>query len=223
MDPSSRDCAQRQSARSDLSVMERILLRLSSTRSADGVLIATDAGETEAVLERVGAAIALIKARDPLRHRRMTRDLDRVWVRLLPGVSGSYRHSIRTCQLDTRFVLAETTSVAVIAATILHEATHARLMACGFDYAEGRRQRIEAICLRREIAFARTLPDGREVRERAEWALEAPAATWADESLARLGHDDTESQMRHLRFPPWLMRCLLAVRDWRLARTSRRE
>jgi hypothetical protein len=80
-----------------------------------------------AVLRRVEDALRLIKTFDPLRYKRIGRDLERVWVLVLPGDLGNFDASIKTCKLDTRFILADTSSPEVIASTIVHEATHARL------------------------------------------------------------------------------------------------
>ena len=44
------------------------------------------------------------------------------------------------------------------AAVIIHELTHARLDALGFDYREERRARIERICLRASRRFLEKLP-----------------------------------------------------------------
>ena len=46
---------------------------------------------------------------------------------------------------------------AVIAATLVHEAVHARLQRAGLRYWPDLRPRIEAVCVREEIAFVRLL------------------------------------------------------------------
>ena len=46
--------------------------------------------------------------------------------------------------LDERFLANPETSVEMIASTIVHEATHAKLERLGVSYAEDRRARIEA-------------------------------------------------------------------------------
>jgi hypothetical protein len=65
---------------------------------------------------------------------------------------GDYQPEIRTCRLDKRFVLHDVVDPELIAAVIVHEATHARLHRLGVAYAEQQRPRIDAICVRRENA-----------------------------------------------------------------------
>jgi hypothetical protein len=56
---------------------------------------------------------------------------------------------------------------------------------CGIGYEEEIRARVEAVCFRREVAFATGLPNGEQVRQRAERTLElsATAGFWADAAL----------------------------------------
>jgi hypothetical protein len=50
---------------------------------------------------------------------------------------------------------------------------------CGIGYDVSLRARVEAVCFRRELAYARKLP-GEHGREKAQDALAIPHATWAD-------------------------------------------
>jgi hypothetical protein len=71
-----------------------------------------------------------------------------------------------------RFVLLETTTLEEIASTIVHEATHARLERWGISYDEKQRSRVEAICLRRELNVAASLPHSEPLREQIARTLE---------------------------------------------------
>jgi hypothetical protein len=84
-------------------------------------------------------------------------ELKRIWVTLLFYGLGQYKHSLKACILDERYVADSATTVERIATTIVHEATHARLERCGIEYKQELRTRIEAICFRRELAFAARL------------------------------------------------------------------
>jgi hypothetical protein len=175
----------------------------------------------EAVLQRVEAALRLIETYDRPRYHRLRRDLDRIWVRLLTGGVAEFNPAMRACLVDERFVLAETTDAAILAAAIVHEATHARLWHCGFGYEEAHRQRVEAICLRRELAFARRLPDGAHVREWAEDTLAMSPSHWTDAA----SHDrEQEGRLRVLQHLEgnWLARMALALHRRRLRRAERR-
>jgi hypothetical protein len=187
---------------------DKILLWMSTHRMMDGLWLGSVGNESN--LHRIKQSLELIKAYDPLRYDRLRVDLERVWVRLLPGDVACFDARLRACVLDTRFVLRHTPEL--IAAAIVHEATHARLSRAGVAYDEALRDRIEAICTRRELAFAAKLPDGREVRE------------WAEAALAHaVDLTDAEFDQHHLRgsiealhyrgVPEWLTRSLVAMRN----------
>jgi hypothetical protein len=164
----------------------------------------------------VEEALRLIKVYDRLRYDRLIRDLERMWVRILPGALGCFNHSLHACELDRRFVLDETSLPEFIAAAIVHEATHARLMRCGIGYEEGLRARVEAICFRRELAFATKLPNREQVREQAERRLGIPHAYWTNAAFSdRYDREHTEA-LRDLGVPYRLVRIAFALRAARL-------
>ena len=169
----------------------------------------------EPVLQRLRAALGLIKAYDPVRYRRLTRDLKRVWalaVYHLP--TGGFDHRLTACKLNARFVLAETTTPELIASSIVHESTHARLWGCGIGYEEEIRPRVEAICVRRELAFSTKLPDGQQVREWAEYSLASYCnhETLSKSTLAKRYDDWGVEELRRLGVPDWLVRFTFALR-----------
>jgi hypothetical protein len=178
--------------------------------------------EPEPILRRVEEALCLIKAYDRLRYDRLIRDLERVWVRLLAGAFGTFNSSLHACELDRRFVLAATSPPELIAATIVHEATHARLDRCGIGYDEGLRPRVEAACFRRELAFAAKLPNGVNVRERAERTLVlcTTHGYWTNAAFGERHDKDHLETLRDLGTPDWLLRTLLTIRTLRLRVTS---
>jgi hypothetical protein len=133
-----------------LRVSDRVMLWLSAGRSIDGLWIGSYYQESaEPALRRVEEALCLIKTYDRPKYDRMSRDLDRVWVRLLTTGIAQFSPGLRACLLDERFVLADTTDAETVAAAIVHAATHARLWHRGFRYDEAVRQRVEGICMRR--------------------------------------------------------------------------
>ena len=174
-----------------------------------------DEVDAEASLSRVERALALIRSHDPVRYRRMLGDLERIWVHLVAGSVAQFDAALLACTLDERFVLDEATSPEMIAAAIVHEATHARLWRCGLGYEEAIRHRVEAICLRREIAFARKLPDGEVVREQAERTLTlcADPGYWSNAAFSARYPTEVEETCRYLGVPEILIRVLLAA--WR--------
>jgi len=201
-----------------LSLAERGLLLMSQSRSVDGLWIGTAETEADLILGRVEQALGLIKTYDPCRYDRILQDLDRIWVRLLPGPVARFQASIRACELDPRPILRGEWSPEVIAATIAHEAMHARLWKRGVGYEEADRHRIEVICLRAERALALKFPHGQEACERAERAMGFDPGSWSDEALEGLEIEASEELMRHAGIPDGLARVLLAIRAWRSRR-----
>jgi hypothetical protein len=146
-----------------LPLATRLFLRTKSSIEIDGLWIGAlfDKG-----LDRAVAAINLIHDHDRLQYRRILRSLDRIIITVLAtGVPAQYQAWLDACELDERMVTNEAVSLEFLAAVIVHEATHARLERLGFEYTEERRQRIEQICWRRELAFVARLPNGAAARE----------------------------------------------------------
>jgi hypothetical protein len=206
-----------------LGLADKLALWRAPGRRVDGLWVGTSPGgdEAEVALGRVEAALTLIKAYDRIRYDRLRRDLERVLVVVLPGALGSYSERLRACQLDPRHVLADDSSPEIIAATIVHEATHARLQRCGIGYDEERRSRIEAVCFRREAAFAMKLPNGGPVREMAELQLGRCTTNdfWTDAAFRARYPDSAAEALRYLGLPRWLVRLLV----WRMRRRQQRR
>jgi hypothetical protein len=200
------------------------MLWLSDGKRIDGLWVGTYfQTNAELVMRRLEEALGLIKVHDRRRYDRLCKDLTRVWVRLVPGAVARYVPGMETCELDERFVLAQTSSPDLIAALIVHEATHARLWRRGIGYDEKLRARVEAACFRRELAFAAKLPNGERVREQAGDALAIPPATWTDAAERARDVDGSREALRHLGAPNWLVRALLAASAWRASRRATRR
>ena len=194
-----------------------------ASRSVDGLWVgAYFVKNAEATLQRVEEALGLIKTYDRPRYDRLTRDLDRVWVRLTPSGSAHFDQSLWACVLDERFVLAETTDAEMIAGAIVHEATHARLDRCGFGYEEDQRERVEAICNRRMLAFARKLPDGHGVRAWAEANLAVDSSYYVDAALRERTQEGNLQLLQHL-WPSWAAHLASPLIRWRMRRAERRR
>jgi hypothetical protein len=186
----------------------RIMLRFSTSRYLDGLWIGTWETEAEPILQRIEAALLLIKRYDRIRYDRLLRDLQRVWVLLLASSVASFEYGIYRCEIDTRYCLAETTTPELLATVIVHEATHARLWRRGIRYEEAQRPRIEEICLRREIAFAAKLPNGEAARDQAErtLALCATGEYWTGAAFRERYIEGGVETLRYLGAPDWLAR-----------------
>jgi hypothetical protein len=190
-------------------------LAMSTARHVDGIWIGSW-GRSPQDLTRVEGALSLIKQHSPLDYARIVRDLERIWVHLTIHGLGEYRHSLKACILDERYVADATTTVERIASTIVHEATHARLERYGIEYKEKLRARIEAICFRRELAFAVRLPDSAELQQGIarylEWYQSNPDYFRDTEFRERDAAGGVEA-LRYLGTPDWLARAALISRS----------
>lgn len=152
-------------------------------------------------------ALLLIKQCDHVRFNRLERDLERVWIRILPSSLGAFNASLKACELDERFVLTHASNPEFIAAAIVHEATHARLWSYGIGYEESIRVRVEAVCFRRERAFAARLPNGEQIRAQAEaYLAHYSSETWTDAAMRARFEEGAAQVLRDLGQPEWLIR-----------------
>jgi len=127
----------------------------------------------------------------------------------------------RLVVFDREYVSKAGTSVVTLAATLVHEATHAWLEAAGFRYTTDRRARIERICYRRARRLVRRIP-GQEA-----------LARWVEEQSARDPAYLTNAAFRQRLLdearrggvPGWLIAAIerLAALRWRLVRSRRRR
>lgn len=202
-------------------LIDRIMLWLSAAgRPVDGLWIGSYYQENaEQAFRRVEEALCLIKTYDRPKYDRLRCDLDRIWVRpLMSGGCAQFNPVLRACLLDERFV-DDTKDAEFVAAAIVHEATHARLWNRGIRYDEAVRQRVEGICMRRELALARKLPDGHRLRQWAEDTLAMPASYWSDEAARDRSLRGRIEALQHLE-RNWVARIVLALLKRRLRRTG---
>jgi hypothetical protein len=155
-------------------------------------------GSFSAAFPKIEEALKLIAEHDSRRFARLRRDLRYVILtRTTTSDVGEYWPALRACLLDVGFVAAQTSGV--VALTIVHEATHARLRAAGIGYAGAHRARVERCCIGEEIVFAKRVPDGTELLA---YARRKPTSDefWSDAAVAgrRL------RRWRSLGWPAWL-------------------
>ena len=203
-------------------LIDRVAFRLSKSSMIDGLWVGSFEGKPYPALRRVEAALQLVKRHDALGYDRITRHLDRIWVRLLPSGQAHYDRSINACVLDERHVLAETMTIEQIASALIHEATHARLERWGILYVEAMRTRIESICLRRELNFLGKLPDTEALRDEVartlEWCMANHDDYFADANF-RTRKDIGEIEiLRYLNAPSWI----IGWATWLIRRRHRR-
>jgi hypothetical protein len=134
--------------------------------------------DTADVLARLDRTLELIERVVPHHFRHIKRDFAYIVVKRF-ACRGAYFHEQRACLVELTFTVNPQFSDAEVAATILHEAMHARLHQLGFPLEMEDRARQERFCRRAEIEFGLLLPDGDRVVQRAQWS-----ADQSDEDVA---------------------------------------
>jgi len=130
------------------------------------------------VLARIERCLTLIEQYVPHHFRHLQRDFAYIISKRF-ACRGAYFHNDRACLVELTFTVNPQFSDAEVAATILHEAMHARLDQLGFPLEMEDRARQERFCRRAEIEFGMLVPGGEKVVERAQQTIEL-----ADEEVA---------------------------------------
>jgi hypothetical protein len=193
----------------------RWLFRLAKGRIYRGVnvrvLLAIDAKPAD-LLKKTDAAIELIANNDQRQHDRILRLVDGILVFGEAGAQGEWHEPARLIRLNERYIADSSVQAPELAATIVHETTHAWLNAWQFRYVAARRQRLEAICQRSAAAFLRRIPDGQTLAARYdEWAdaiLSDPESEWSDAALDQHHAED----LAQMSVPRWLIQLLMGRR-----------
>lgn len=134
--------------------------------------------DTRAVIARIERTLELIERHVPHHFRHLRRDFAYIVVERF-ACRGAYFHEQHACLVELTFAVNPDFSDAEVAATILHEAMHARLHQLGFPLEMEDRARQERFCRRAEIEFGQRVPDGDRVVARASATLSA-----SDEDVA---------------------------------------
>ena len=124
--------------------------------------------DTRAVVARLERSLSLIERYVPHHFRHLKRDFAYIVVQRF-ACRGAYFHEQHACLAELTFTVNPDFSDAQVAATILHEAMHARLHALGFPLEMEDRARQERFCRRAEIELGMLVPGGERVVERAQW------------------------------------------------------
>jgi len=122
------------------------------------------------VLARIERCLTLIQRHVPHHFRHMARDFSYIISKRF-ACRGAYFHQERACLIELTFCVNPDFSDAEVAATVLHEAMHARLDNLGFPLEMEDRARQERFCRRAELEFGMLVPGGERVIERARQTI----------------------------------------------------
>jgi hypothetical protein len=165
---------------------------------------------TDAAVERLDAALALVERHQPWRLAHLRRDLRQIRVMRYP-CRGAYFPAERACMVELTFLGRRDIGAETVASTIIHEGMHARvharsvrraggdLLAADPELRAAHRAREERVCRRAELEFGQALPTdiAAPVVERAMASLAlddsdvAPEIDW-EEAQRRI--DDVDSR-----------------------------
>lgn len=140
--------------------------------------------ETAQAMNRLSDALALISVYAPHRLRRMRHDFAEIWVRRFP-CRAAYYPEPRACLIELTFLVNPRHTAAEVAASLVHEAVHARLARAGIRIDPEDKAREERLCREAEMEFGLAIPGGEVVVERARESLlltdseVAPAIDWS--------------------------------------------
>jgi hypothetical protein len=149
---------------------------------------------TAEVVERLIAALDLVARYTPARYRRLRRDLSGFVVQRF-ACRGAFFPDSRECLVELTFTVNPRHALPEIAASIVHEATHARVAAMCRTRPAERLAREERLCRRAELELGLAIPEGEVVVTRAREALAmadrdvAPAVDW-NEAARRVAQVD---------------------------------
>ncbi|MFA5193303.1 MAG: hypothetical protein WC740_21550 [Verrucomicrobiia bacterium] len=139
---------------------------------------------------------------------------------LVNGIKGAraynacWNRTLETCELDIGYMCSEDATLADVATTIIHEATHAHLFHKGIDYNESRRARVERACFRAQIRFAKRLPDGKQIVDSVIGNMQREQSYWTNDALIQREADAFVKAGCSRR----LVQVILAIGKWRAAR-----
>jgi hypothetical protein len=187
------------------------MLAVSFSRRIDGIWVGAYRRPEHLIL--VEAALLLIKEHGPLFYSRVTRNLERIWVFLIPDGLAHYDDALNACVLDERFVVGSEASI--VASVIVHEATHARIEQNGIRYDEDKRTRIEGICARQELAFAARLPNSAKLQNELAGDLDwypSNSDYFANGRVLERHANGIVAMLRHVGAPGWLIRILTKLK-----------
>jgi len=153
---------------------------------------------------KVTAALALIETNSPKLYSRVRRFVPRILIFGGHVYNAVYISDLKLCDVSIEYALADTTIPSRLAMTLVHEATHGYLQSGGLLYEEHRRERMEHICMRTELALARKLPQSAELVSEVEAKLSIPSDYWKREAFAQRNID----YFKTVGAPRWVIGCL---------------
>lgn len=194
----------------------RVALALGTRRNVESIPVYFDPEfkDIDDLTARISAALQLVRSTAPRRWQRLVRDVSRLHCTKLGRPGAHYDHSIAACVIDADYVRGSPASF--LAASVIHEATHARIEKAGIAYLPVQRHRIERRCMVEEIDFAEALA-GDQAHLLTHLRSAIDSVWYSDEQFA----ERLIARYRALGIPPWMIHWLQRGSEPRARRTSR--
>ena len=138
-------------------------------------------GSSLALRNKMFHALDLLASGYPQCFARLRRDTRGVLIMPLGTAVGEFFPPLKICCLDEKYVSKKSTLADEIAATLVHEATHAHLYVVGIGYPGPMHLRMEKLCHHRELWFGKRI-GSQGVCDRAEDYLQQPDSFWSPEA-----------------------------------------
>jgi hypothetical protein len=163
--------------------------------------------DAQVLFAKLGEAVSILKTFSPYHHLQLSGGI-RVLVIGTVGPWGVWHNHSRMIQLQETWVTARDTHPVHVAATLVHELTHAWLDHRGVKYVAHRRRRIEAICYRAQARFVGRIPESAELRQyyldRAAAVLNQSDDQWSNEAF----RERDMELLAQMNTPAWIIRFL---------------
>ena len=195
----------------------RFLFETAESRDVHGIKVSVANNGAHATTEEVFAAaeraLGLIARYQPLVLLRLQRDLSRIWIFRYAVNRGLYDPRTRTCITDTSFVVGFPPEI--VASTLVHEATHARIRKLVRRWPKDGAEKEERICRKAELRLARALPNGAVVKERVVPMLTSPDVQLSVDVDWHAASDRANRiRLREAPGPGWLKQFVAWATDW---------
>ena len=122
--------------------------------------------DTDRVYAKLDGALGVIERYQPHRLRRFRHDVRGIIVKRF-ACRAAFFGETRECLIELTFAGEGKFSDAQVAASIVHEGVHARLLSMGLSGYPGCEAREERLCRKAELELGLSVPDGQAVIERA--------------------------------------------------------
>ncbi len=162
------------------------------------VVNTADGKDWEPLIRALDNALDLIEHFDPKRMAQMRRYVRRIV--FVPGGGDHYSTALQAIMADAPCLKMRTNTLSAL--VLVHEAMHARLDVRGISHSRMNAERIEKLCVKEQVAFARKLPGGAALVDQLYRTLEQ---RWWEEPHA------TERVLRRLEasgMPSWLVKLM---------------